>query len=280
MPVIINIDSKNGAENCDKSRQETNISNLEQAEFMWKTIQSINEKKYPDYKNFKATSKAYHNLGKKFCDDLEKLAVKTIPSRITKNYIFFGLASPDSISWKEIKKMALLYSKADPWLQINFCTDSTKQSVDEKVQRMMLKKAKDLDKWRFKKCKPTSYLFEGKIHQGKIKKEFKRKSIDTFGEHKDGNKKIWIFQKYAKVPGGHQDNVNIETKHFLEDACKYINNDSVKHYFIAQLDGAFIESKLPELRKIYKNTKTKYVYAGNSENVIDWIGKIKGSKKV
>ena len=52
MPVIINIDSKNGAENCDKSRQETNISNLEQAEFMWKTIQSINEKKYPDYKNF------------------------------------------------------------------------------------------------------------------------------------------------------------------------------------------------------------------------------------
>ena len=278
MSVKINIDSKNGAENCDKSRQETNISNLKEAELIWKEIQIIDEKDYPNYKNFKATSIKYHNLGKNFCNDLEKLVIETIPSRIKKNYIYYGLASPDSISWKEIKKMALIYSSADPWLQINFCKDSTRQSVDEKVQREMLKKAVDLKKWIFKKGKPVRYLFEGEIHQGRIKKSLKRKSIDTIGEHKDGNRKIWIFQKYAKVSGGHQDNVDIETKHFLEDACKYINNDSIQNYFIAQLDGAFIESKLPELRKIYKNNKN--VYAGNSENVIDWIRKIEKPKKV
>ena len=174
--------------------------------------------------------------------------------------------------------MALIYSSADPWLQINFCKDSTRQSVDEKVQREMLKKAVDLEKWIFKKGKPVRYLFEGKILQGRIKKSLKRKSIDTIGEHKDGKRKIWIFQKYAKVSGGHQDNVDIETKHFLEDACKYINNEPFQNYFIAQLDGAFIESKLPELRKIYKNNKN--VYAGNSENVIDWIRKIEKPKKV
>ena len=56
MSVKINIDSKNGAENCDKSRQETNISNLKEAELIWKEIQIIDEKDYPNYKNFKATS--------------------------------------------------------------------------------------------------------------------------------------------------------------------------------------------------------------------------------
>jgi len=274
MAVDLNTDSKNGSKNIDISRQATNQSNLDEAMLLWQNIKEIDEDKHPDYKDFKANSMQYHNFGKKFCKDLQKLVSETIPSRLTKNYIHYGLESPDCISWKEIKEMALKYENADPWLQINFCMDSTRQSVDEKVQRKMLNEDKEIaQEWNFKKCSPTKYVYGGKLLDSKqYKKSYKRKSIDTLGEHKDGIKKIWIFQKYAKVSGGHQDNVDIETKHFLEDAYEYVTNNFDNNYFIAQLDGAYIEGKLDELRVIYSSSKN--VYAGNTEGVIEWISKI------
>ena len=62
-----------------------------------------------------------------------------------------------------------------------------------------------------------------------------------------------------------------ETQHFLEDADKFISNNSNNNnnYFIAQLDGKFIEENIVSLKSHITNTSN--VFAGNSYDVINWI---------
>ena len=146
------------------------------------------------------------------------------------------------------------------------------QTVDELVQRDMLNE--ELPNWVFKKCKPVTYVYDGKLLDKKtyleLDRQRTRKDIDTLGESE--NKNIWIFQKYAKVAGGHQDNVLTETKHFLIDAAMYSSDNNDHNYFIAQLDGKFIESHIKDLNNNIKGSSK--VYAGNTEQVIDWIKNI------
>ena len=260
MSVRLITSSKNGATNIDISRQETNKSNLAEAIDLWKQVIKIDENKYSSFKNFKSSNK-----------DLQKLITQTIPSRLNKNFILYGMDSPDDISWAHIKKMANEYLNAGEWLQINFCKDSTRQSVDEQVQREMLNNnLKDIG-FSFEKCMPSKTVYAGKLlsrDEYHIQDPQKtRKDIDTYGSN--GIKKIWIFQKYAKVSGGHQDNVVIETLHFLNDSLEFVLQNNTNDYFIAQLDGKFIEKQIPHIRNSI-SSKAK-VFAGNSEEVIRWI---------
>ena len=251
----------NCAKNIDLSRQETNKDNLLEGQLLWKEIVEIDETIFLEYVDFSSKDK-----------DLQQLVTKTIPNRIKKNFLHYDLNSPDDISWKEIKETAQAYLNADEIIQINFCKDSTRQTVDELVQRDMLNE--ELPNWVFKKCKPVTYVYDGKLLDKKtyleLDRQRTRKDIDTLGESE--NKNIWIFQKYAKVAGGHQDNVLTETKHFLIDAAMYTSDNNDHNYFIAQLDGKFIESHIKDLNNNIKGSSK--VYAGNTEQVIDWIKNI------
>ena len=109
MSVVLITNSRNGAKNIDMSRQETNRSNLREAINLWKEIIEIDEKEYKSFKDFSSENK-----------ELERLILTTIPSRLTKNHILYGLDSPENISWFHIKKMADEYLNASEWLQINF----------------------------------------------------------------------------------------------------------------------------------------------------------------
>ena len=260
MPIVLKTNLKNGADNIDISRQETNKSNLSYAKKQWEEILKIDEKNYLFYKDFKSNDKK-----------LKKLVIETIPNRLRKNFYHYGMDNPDDISWFHIKKMAREYLNASEWLQINFCKDSTRQSVDEKVQRKMLNEnLKDIN-FVFKKCKPSKTVYGGKIlskteyHAADPKKT--RKDIDTYGSN--GKSSIWLFQKYAKVSGGHQDNVVIETQHFLNDAEEYVSQNKSDDYFIAQLDGKFIEEQISHIRNSIELESR--IFAGNSEEVISWI---------
>lgn len=154
MSVVLKTDSKNGADNIDTSRQQTNKSNLNEAIKLWEEIVKIDESKYLSFKDFVSNNK-----------DLNELITKTIPSRLKKNYILYGMSAPDDISWFHIKRMAEEYLNASEWLQINFCKDSTRQSVDEKVQRKMLNESlKDVN-FVFKKCTPSKTVYGGKLYQ-------------------------------------------------------------------------------------------------------------------
>ena len=260
MPIVLKTNLKNGADNIDISRQETNKSNLSYAKKQWEEILKIDEKNYLFYKDFKSND-----------EKLKKLVIETIPNRLRKNFYHYGMDNPDDISWSHIKKMAREYLNASEWLQINFCMDSTRQSVDEKVQRKMLKVSlKDIG-FSFEKCKPSKTVYDGKLLSKAQYKDLDpkktRKDIDTYGSN--GIVNIWLFQKYAKASGGHQDNVVIETQHFLSDAEEFVLQNSSNDYFIAQLDGKFIEEQMLHIRK---NISSKSrIFAGNSEEVIRWI---------
>lgn len=260
MPIILITNLKKGSDNIDISRQETNKSNLSYAINQWEEILKIDENKYLSFKSFNSNDKK-----------LQDLITKTIPNRLKKNYVHYGMDNPDDISWFHIKKMAEEYLNASEWLQINFCMDSTRQSVDEQVQRKMLNESlKDIG-FLFKKCKPSKTVFGGmllsKTQYVNADPKKTRKDIDTYGSN--GIVNIWMFQKYAKASGGHQDNVVIETQHFLSDAEEFVLQNNSNDYFIAQLDGKFIEEKMSHIKK---NILSKSrVFAGNSEEVIRWI---------
>ena len=76
MAIIINTDSKNGADNIDVSRQKTNKSNLVEAINLWKDVIEIDEKKYLSFRDFRSVKKDLQILLSKLeenaiviCDD-------------------------------------------------------------------------------------------------------------------------------------------------------------------------------------------------------------------
>ena len=214
---------------------------------------------------------------KKYLEYVEGQIKGTIPSRIEKNFIHYGLKDPSSISWIQIKKMAQLYLDADPWLQINYCMDSTRQGVDEQVQRGMLNQYVGAGEV-FVKATTGIYVHEGKIwkdkrallkHKNQTKLDIK--DIDTYGEI--GKKRIFLFQKYTKVKGGHQDNVYVESLHVVRDFNEYVGANTDENYFVAQLDGEYMEQEVIPLLQA-EITHKKRVFAGNSKSVIEWLKKL------
>ena len=104
-----------------------------------------------------------------------------------------------------------------------------------------------------------------------------KKNQHYFFTHGDKDLRVlphhfYFFQKYAKVSGGHQDNVVIEAKHFLSDADTYSMLHKNQNYFVAQLDGHFIESHLRELNSHIQSPAN--IFAGNTEEIIRWIDEL------
>ena len=249
MAVVIDVGTKDGALNIDKSRQLTNQSNLQDAVDIWLSIIQLQ-------------SEAQANK-------IQKDVIKTIKSRLKKNADYYGVQD-----FPAVKRMINAYLNADPWLQINFCKDSTRQGVDEKVQREMLNRF--VAQAKFEKAPSGIYVFEGKIWKKKAllaakgQSKLDIKDIDTFGTK--GSKQIALFQKYTKVGGGHQDNVFTESLHFIKEFNLYAEQNHDDWYFVAQLDGEWLEEQLPSLRKSI--TKQDRVFVGNSEQVIGWLNSL------
>jgi predicted transcriptional regulator len=240
MSKKIIIESKNGARNIVQSRQATNQSNLEEDKMVWQSIVDGDET---------------HQL------------VSTIRSRIEKNHQYYGIATKEEITFKHIQKMAQTYLDADPWLQINYCRDSTRQSIDECVQTATL--AHYLNDSFVNIANGQEVLYDGKIVSKKEavelnKKQVKSRSIDAVG--KINNLEVKIFQKYAGVGGGVQTHQAVETQNWLDEAKKMQTEGVV---YVAQLDGEEAESHIPQLRELTKENKN--IFVGNAEQIIDWL---------
>ena len=269
MSIQIHLISNDGAKSIDSSRQKTNRSNLEEAKIIWSTISDIESESALE--DFISTRNSAEER-KKYKDFLE-----TIKSRLRKNCDFYNV-DPENLTFSDIKKMASLYLSSDPWIQINFCKDSTRQSVDEKVQRELLNKF--VEDASFTKEKKGMYVYDGRLIKGKKQMEKAlgsknlegRKDIDSHG--KKGNKNIYIFQKYAKVTGGHQDNVKAEVFNFVQDSVNYIKQNSNEIYFVAQVDGQYIENLVPEISSEIDLDSKKRVFIGKSASVINWINEL------
>lgn len=241
MSKQIIIESKNGANNIDKSRRATNISNLEEDKKEWQNIVDGN------YKNS---------------------VIPTLQSRLEKNYEYYGFAKPEDINFSAAQTLAKKYLDADPWLQINYCRDSTRQSIDEEVQTATLRKF--LNSSFVNITNGEEVPFNGTIisKQEALKqlngKQINARSIDAVGVI--NGHRIKIFQKYSKVSGSGQSHQTLETQHWLEEVAK-IQDKSI--LFVAQLDGGEAESHIMELRALVSGHKN--IFVGNSEQVIDWL---------
>ena len=120
------------------------------------------------------------------------------------------------------------------------------------------------------------YVYEGHLYYSKRaliaacgSDNIDRKDIDTAGEICGLHVKI--FQKYAKIGGGHQDNVKTEALHFVQDCEEYTQQHDDDFYFVAQLDGEWLEQQIPNLRE---ETESHRVFIGNSEEVIAWLNNL------
>ena len=240
MSKIIVIESKNGSLNIDKSRQATNISNLEEDKKQWQKVAK---------------------------GDTKNKVIPTLRSRLEKNFEYYGFTSKEEIDFAAIQKLASAYLKADPWLQINYCRDSTRQSIDECVQTETLKKYINNS---FKNIPNgievpfNGQLVSKKQAVGLNGKQVKARSVDAVGEV--NGRKVKLFQKYSKVSGSGQSHQTLETQNWLEE-CAKIHDKTI--LFVAQLDGDEAERHISELQQLIKNYPNMFV--GNSEQVIDWL---------
>jgi len=240
MAKKIIVESKNGADNVDKSRRATNISNLEEDKKEWQKIVG------GDHKN---------------------KVIPTLLSRLEKNYEYYGFGKKEDIDFPAIQKLAKAYIDADAWLQINYCRDSTRQSVDECAQTATLEKY--VNDSFVGITNGAEVLFNGSIVSKKVavglnKKQIKARSVDAVGEV--AGRKVKIFQKYSKVAGSGQSQQTLETQNWLEECFKSKDKSIL---FVAQLDGGEAESHIPELRTLVNGHAN--IFVGNSEQVIDWL---------
>lgn len=240
MAKQIIIESMNGASNIDKSRQFTNISNLEEDKKQWQKIVD---------------------------GDMKNKVIPTIRSRLEKNFEYYGFSSKEEISFSDIQALASDYLTASPRLQINFCRDSTRQSIDEIVQTATLKRYVNDSFENIANGKEVPFkgkLVSKKEASGLNGKQVKARSVDATGMV--GKYHVKVFQKYSKVSGSGQSHQALETQNWLEE-CKLIESSDI--LFVAQLDGDEAESHIPALRDIVKSNTNMFV--GNTEQVINWL---------
>ena len=243
MSKKIIVESKNGASNIDKSRQATNMSNLEE-----------------DKKNWQKVIKG----------DQSNTVIPTLRSRLEKNYEYYGFNSKNEIDFKAIQRLATAYIEADVWLQINYCRDSTRQSIDESVQTATLNKYVNDSFENIANGKEVPFngkLVSKKEAVGLNGKQVKSRSVDAIGIV--GDRKVKIFQKYSRVAGSGQSHQTLETQNWLEE-CTKITDKTI--LFVAQLDGGEAESHIAELQKLFIDNTN--IFIGNSEQVIDWLNTI------
>lgn len=243
MSKQIVIESKNGADNIDKSRRATNISNLDEDKKEWQRIVD------GDFKNS---------------------VIPTLQSRLEKNYEYYGFSRPEDINFAAAQALAKKYLEADPWLQINYCRDSTRQSIDEEVQTATLRTF--LNDSFVNITNGEEVPFDGKIvskkeAEGLNGKQINARSVDAVGVI--NNYRVKIFQKYSKVSGSGQSHQTLETQHWLEEVSKIQDKNIL---FVAQLDGGEAESHIMELRNLVRGHNN--IFVGNSEQVIDWLTEV------
>ena len=267
MSKQIVLEGKSGTLSILASRQETNQSNLEEDMAIWKIISNADflvEKTY-DKKQKIVWKCRDKSLNTKTRNEVSKV-MNTIFSRIVKNAQYRGFDSVEDIQFKDISRMAQTYLDADPWLQIDYCRDATRQSMDEDVQIELLRA-----NLKIEVQKPTNGEYtvaNGEIQNKKDVKEKKfARSVDTFIPLLSA----YGFLKYSGPVGSvtsvHQVG---ESKSFIEECKKYCDKYQDGKIFFVQVDGRAGEDHLPDMLQLIGEYSDR-IFAGNTEQVIDWL---------
>jgi hypothetical protein len=194
----------------------------------------------------------------------------TIAVRITQKLSdHYNVTDISQVTFEMIADMAEKYLAADEVLQLNFCRDPSRQSIDEEVQAATLKKYLPA----CQVVKPTNgnlTLLNGDISKKSKVNKAQARSIDlVITTH---NKEVNVFAKYAAVAGSAQNAQMEESERFIAQAKLYTDKHADNKCFVVLTDGVWGES-----HHTYMNSLTaEYdnIFAGNCESVISWISKL------
>jgi hypothetical protein len=174
-----------------------------------------------------------------------------------------------------IIEMAKEILKLPKKLQIYFCRNSTRQSIDEHLQIEMLKDGVK-NKFTVKKLRSG----EKTVTNGTITTKLKNipsdqssRSIDVELVFKDNSiKKIaYGFLKYSGPIGSVTSSLQPgETFSFINECIKYCNNNDDNSYFFVQVDGKAGEREINEMNNHIDSYKNR-IFVGNTVDVINWL---------
>ena len=157
-----------------------------------------------------------------------------------------------------------------------FVKDPIRENMYEELFKKTTKRIKDIVD--FDKPDASYYLWEGKLLTKKLIKEKKveaeTKSMDFVCNYK--GKKIWFYNKYAKEPGGHQDNQYDDLKRFMIGANKVKSKEMI---FIGVADGEYFNSqdvktdktRIDTLRELANNETTFAIQSTELESILNQI---------
>lgn len=278
MSKQVRVESKNGTHNIRISRQSTNESNWSEDLTVWKAISKlsvddtnvekvVNKKGEVKFKflELKSSTKAgepkYKN-NSEIADVITTLAKKIANN----NALEYDITYEDEVEFWMVLDLLEWLLESPKKCQKFFCRNASRQSVDEDVQIEMLRIYTNLNVE--KPINGQYTVANGEIQNKKDVKDKKfARSVDVFIP----SLSAYGFLKYSGPVGSvtsvHQVG---ESKSFIEECKKYCDKYSDEKIFFVQVDGGAGEEHLPEMLKLIGKYSNR-IFAGNSEQVIDWL---------
>jgi hypothetical protein len=253
---------KNGALNCEESRRQQRVANLNEQLSQWSQL-AIS----PATINNRVMKRSKRGL---VLDTELNNTVKTLTSKIVKMFpSHYGVTKEEDVTEEHIKDICNRLVSLDDVLMLAFCKDPSKQSMDQAVQLATLRKY--VDNFEIESL-PNGKLT---LHRGDLKKikvdKHESRSID-FKIHRplDNKSPIFnVFAKYTKESGSNQRAQSGEVITYLNNAKDYISkHPKDRQNFIALLDGKEAESDITKLMLNYNDDR---IFIGNCEQVIDFL---------
>lgn len=273
------LEGKNGTHCIRISRQATNESNWSEDLVVWKRIskispddsfleKNVNAKgeikfKYSEPNGF---NKAGNPKKPKKNVDISEVMTTLAKKIANNNALEYEITYEDEVEFWMVLDLLEWLLDAPKKCQKFFCRNASRQSVDEDVQIELLRENTQIEVQ-----KPTNGQYT--VANGEIqnKKDVKNKKFARSVDAVIPSLSAYGFLKYSGPVGSvtsvHQVG---ESKSFIEECIKYCDKYNDEKIFFVQVDGGAGEEHLPEMLELIGKCSNR-IFAGNSEQVIDWL---------
>ncbi len=200
--------------------------------------------------------------------------IKSLCSKIWRvNSEEYNLKKPNDLKFKHLEDFVKKLVKSPKHIQLYFCTEPTRQSLNQKIQIQILKEILDKNIWTITHPKEGDINIDGRniVTKDKHSKGSRdARSVDVVIKPNKKYKSNIVFYGFNKFSGPKGTATTIyalsEVKRWLKSAMKYCDEVDNEYYFFAQLDGEEAERNFPELNKIIQRYKDR-IFINNSSSI-------------
>jgi hypothetical protein len=189
----------------------------------------------------------------------------------------YNLKLKEDLKLENLKDFVETLLKTDKKIQLNYCTNPTRQSSHEKIEKSMLENGLDKKKWNIYHPDPGDKNIDGEnivpLSFHSRSRSRNARSIDIIIESIPKNNKITFygFLKFSAASGGLQSrHQSHEAREWLKAAMEHVSTNNNKTYFFLISDGKEGERQL----KIYKEDIRRFndrIFVGNTDDIIKLI---------